>query len=130
MALRPADFILIIHVLFILGVVLPVPLILLGGLRRWAWVRNPWFRLAHLAMIGIVVAESLLHIPCPLTVWENSLRVQAGEAGSGDAFIEHWLHRFFFFQAPHWVFTAAYAAFGLLVLALLCAYPPKWRRVH
>lgn len=120
-----ADIILVVHALFILGVVVPVPLIVLGGWLGWPFVRHWWFRLAHLAMIGIVVAESFLNVRCPLTVWEQAARRQSGEAVSDEAFIAHWLHRLFFFDAPGWVFTATYAAFGLLVVALLLIYPPR-----
>ena len=37
-------------------------LVAVGGLRGWAWVRNPWFRLTHLAAI---VAVSLRGAPPP-----------------------------------------------------------------
>ena len=53
--------------------------ILAGIALRWAWVRNFWFRTIHLAMIAVVVAESLCGIVCPLTDWEDRLR----EAGGG-----------------------------------------------
>ena len=46
------------------------------GRRRvcWEWVRNWWFRVAHLVAILIVAAEAFLDIPCPLTEWEYRLR--------------------------------------------------------
>ena len=53
----------------------------MGVVLRWKWVRNPWFRAIHLIAIGIVVAESLAGIPCPLTVWERQLRKMAGQIG-------------------------------------------------
>jgi hypothetical protein len=119
-----------LHVLFILGVIIPVPLIVVGGLLKWRWVRSFWVRMAHLAMIGFVVAESFVGMRCPLTVWENALRAKAGQAGNGESFIAHWMHELFFYQAPPWVFTVAYATFGLLVAALLVIYPPKRARDH
>lgn len=131
-ALSPAlmaDAILVIHSLFILGVILPVPLIAIGGLRRWQWVRNPWLRAVHLGMIAFVAAESLLGFFCPLTVWENNLRQGAGESVYGDSFIAYWLHQAFFFDFPSWVFTLAYCLFGLLILALYILVPPgRFRR--
>jgi hypothetical protein len=56
--------------------------------------------------------EAMLGIKCPLTVWENNLRGQ-GDGG----FLEYWIHRLMFFEAPSWVFTAAYVLFAAVVAA-------------
>ena len=53
-----ADALLLIHVLFVAFVVFGLLLILIGKPLRWAWVRNPYFRVAHLAAIGVVVLQS------------------------------------------------------------------------
>ena len=52
--LLAADFLLFSHVLFVAFVVLGLALILVGRLVDWTWVRNPWFRFAHLIAIEIV----------------------------------------------------------------------------
>jgi hypothetical protein len=110
-----ADAILIVHALFVAFVVLGLVLILLGLWRGWPWVRNFWFRLAHLVAIGIVVLQAWAGVLCPLTVWENALRERAGEAAYAGSFIQHWLHRLLFWQAEPWVFTAVYTVFGVAV---------------
>ncbi|HEB86193.1 MAG TPA: DUF2784 family protein, partial [Gammaproteobacteria bacterium] len=51
--LLAADAILLLHVLFVTFVVMGLVLIFAGKVRAWAWVRNPWFRLTHLAAIGV-----------------------------------------------------------------------------
>ena len=79
-------------------------------------------------MIGIVVAEALAGIPCPLTVWERQLRQAAGQVAYAGDFIGYWTHRLLFFRAEPWVFTVIYAAFGLAVLAAFILAPPRWRR--
>ncbi|MNJ73465.1 hypothetical protein D3C77_702600 [compost metagenome] len=33
----------------------------------------------------------MLHLPCPLTEWENRLRAAAGDTGYPDSFVEHYL---------------------------------------
>ena len=81
-------------------------------LRGWRFVNGWWFRLAHLAAIAVVVAQAWLGVVCPLTTLESWLRVQAGEAAYETSFIEHWLTRILFYDAPAWVFTAAYTLFG------------------
>jgi hypothetical protein len=58
MQLLLADLILVTHTLFVAFVVLGLVVVLLGKYRRWRWVRNWRFRLAHLAAIGVVIAES------------------------------------------------------------------------
>lgn len=115
--LLAADALLFIHVLFVVFAVGGVVLVLIGGLRHWSWVRNPWFRIAHVIAIGIVVLQAWLGEICFLTKWEMSLRAQAGDAVYSGAFIAHWLGELLYFQAPMWVFTTAYSAFGALVLA-------------
>ena len=36
-------------------------------------IRNFWFRLVHVLMMGAVAAETYCGIPCPLTVWEKPI---------------------------------------------------------
>jgi len=122
-----ANLIALVHFAWVAFLVVGLLLILLGIAFRWRWVRNPWFRLVHLAMIAIVVGESLAGVPCPLTVWEHRLRVRAGQTSFDGDFIAHWVHRLMFFEAEPWVFTVVYLAFGLAVLATLIVAPPRWK---
>ncbi|WP_116366623.1 DUF2784 domain-containing protein [Parahaliea mediterranea] len=112
-----ADLVLLAHVLFVAFVVIGLVLVLLGGWRRWGWVRNPWFRLAHVAAIGFVVVQAWLGRLCPLTHLEVALRERAGDAVYSGAFIAHYLERALYVQAPQWVFAVVYSLFGLLVVA-------------
>jgi len=114
--LAAADGILFVHVLFAAFVVLGLLLILAGGAFSWSWVRNPWFRRAHLAAIAIVVLQSWFGRICPLTTWEMALRARAGDAVYTGSFIAHWLERLLYYEAPAWVFAVVYSAFGLLVV--------------
>ena len=111
-----ADLVLLIHVLFVGFVLFGLLLTLLGGLLRWQWVRNPWFRLAHLIGIAVVVLQSWLGIICPLTTLEMALRERGGDAVYAGSFIVHWLEQLLYYQAPWWVFVVCYSIFGLLVI--------------
>ncbi|MEK6736715.1 MAG: DUF2784 domain-containing protein, partial [Pseudomonadota bacterium] len=91
-----ADIILIIHFLYVLFVVGSLPVIWLGAWLKWRFVRNRWFRFLHLAAILLVVAESLLGVICPLTVWENALR----QSDTDSSFIQHWIHQIMFYTVP------------------------------
>lgn len=115
--LLAADLILFGHVLFTAFIVLGLALVLVGKLFSWEWVRNPWFRLVHIAGVGIVVLQSWLGAVCPLTTWEMSLREKAGEAVYSGAFVAHWLEVILYYRAPEWVFVVGYTVFGALVAA-------------
>jgi hypothetical protein len=123
-----ADLLLFIHLLFIVGVVLPVPLIILGKFLHWTWVRNFFFRTTHILMVASVVLPDLLGYPCPLTVWEQDLRIEAGEGSYQGDLIIYWLDRLVFPDLSFEAFTLIYAAFGLLILALYFMIPPRWPR--
>ena len=76
-----ADAILLFHAAYVAYVVLGLVAIVVGIALNWNWVRNFWFRITHLAAIGLVVTESLVGLECPLTVLENRLRQAAGQRG-------------------------------------------------
>ncbi len=120
-----ADLVVVVHATYVGFVVFGLLAILVGLLLGWRWIRNFWFRAIHLVMIGVVVAESLLGIVCPLTSWENELRKLGGGEPRPDGFIAYWAHELIFFQAPAWVFTVGYCLFGALVLATWSLAPPR-----
>lgn len=120
-----ADAVLVLHAAVVLFIVGGQVLVLAGGYLRWQWVRNLHFRLLHLAAIVYVVVTTWFGIDCILTTLEQGLRLQAGEAVSGEDFIAHWVGRVLFYHAPPWVFASAYSAFGLLVLWSWFAVRPR-----
>jgi hypothetical protein len=124
-----ADLIVVFHASYVAFVVLGLAVTLFGVALQWNWVRNFWFRMIHLLMIGIVVFESLAGIPCPLTVWEKQLRIRAGQVSYTGDFLGNWAHRLIFYRAEPWVFTLVYISFGLAVLAAFILAPPRlpWR---
>jgi uncharacterized protein DUF2784 len=115
-----ADLILVAHSLFVLFVVGGLAVVLAGA-RRWPWVRNRAFRITHLGAIAFVVAESLLGIACPLTVWEDALR----GGGETRGFVGRWLAWLLYYDVPEWTLTAAYCAFAAAVIWAWRAVPPR-----
>ena len=113
--LLAADAILLLHVLFVAFVVTGLVLILIGKVRAWFWGRNPWFRLAHLIAIGVVIVQSLVEAACPLTTLEMALRSRVGDVVYSESFISHWLQIILYYQAPAWVFVVCYTVFGAIV---------------
>jgi hypothetical protein len=120
-----ADVVLAAHFAIVVFVVGGLVLIVAGNFYGWRFVNGWWFRLAHLAAIAVVVAQAWLGVVCPLTTLESWLRVRAGEAAYEASFIEHWLTRLLFYDAPAWVFTAAYTLFGGAVVATWWRFPPQ-----
>jgi hypothetical protein len=122
-----ADAVLLLHLAVVLFVIGGLLVVLVGNRRGWAWVNRGLFRIAHLGAIAFVAAQAWLGQECPLTTLESALRLRAGEAGYAKGFIEDWVHRILFYEAPGWVFAALYSGFGLLVAAAWWRWPPRWR---
>lgn len=120
-----ADLVLVLHVGVVVFVVGGLLAVLAGNRLGWGWVNGWWFRVAHLVAIGFIVLQSWLGQLCPLTLLESWLRVQAGSSGYARSFIEDWLHRLLYYEAPFWVFVLAYTAFGALVLWAWWRYPAR-----
>lgn len=123
--LLAADAILLLHALFVVFVVIGMLLIFIGKVRAWSWVRNPWFRLIHLAAIAIVITLSWFGLLCPLTTIEMNLRLRAGDTVYPGSFIAHWLESILYYQVQPWVFVVSYTVFGVVVVAGWFWVPPR-----
>lgn len=128
-----ADLILVLHVSLVIFVIGGQTLVLHGWYVGWSWTRNSAFRLAHLAVVLFIVAETWLNFACPLTTLENWLRQNAGQAVYDDiGCLASWLQEFLFYSAPGWAFNVVYTVFALLVLVSFVLYPPHgnigWKR--
>ncbi len=115
--LLAADAVLLLHVFFVAFVVIGMLLVYIGKVRVWSWVRNPWFRLTHLAAITVVVIQSWFGLICPLTSIEMMLRSRAGDTVYSGSFISHWLESMLYYQLQPWVFVVCYMAFAAVVIA-------------
>ncbi len=120
-----ADLVLLVHAAVVAFVVTGLVLFLLGGLRGWRWVRNPWIRYTHLATIGVVVVQGWLGRLCPLTLWEHGLRRAAGQSPGERGFIEYWVGQLIYYDLPAWVFVLGYTVFAVLVVAAWWWLPPR-----
>ena len=121
-----ADIVVALHAAYVAIVIVGFAAILIGSTAQWQWVRNFYFRAAHLAMILLVCAEALAGASCPLTRLENALRLRGGEIGYTHDFVGYWVDWLIFYNAPSWVFTALHLTFGVLVLSTLWFVPVRW----
>ena len=121
-----ADVILLVHACIVFFVVLALPLIIVGGLRGWNWVRNPWFRWTHLLGISVVVLQAWLGKLCLLTAWEMHFRRLAADTTYQGSFIAHWIGTLLYYDAPLWVLGVLYTLFGAAVLFAWYWIRPQW----
>jgi len=113
-----ADALVVFHLAFIVFAVGGGLLVLA---RPWvAWLHVP----AALWATGIEFSGAL----CPLTPWEQALRVDAGQAGYAGSFIEHYLLPLIY---PAGLTPRVQIVLGAAVLALnVAVYAVAWRRAY
>ena len=120
-----ANMVMSLHFAIVFFVVGGLAVIIIGGLIGWHLTHSLWFRLTHLAVVAVVVAQAWLGAVCPLTTLEMWLRARAGESTYTGSFIKFWLHRVLYYDAPLWVFAIAYSGFAIIVLATWWCFPPE-----
>jgi hypothetical protein len=113
-----------IHFVVVLFVVSLPFLVLVGSRRDWAWVRNPWLRYSHLAILAYVLINALRGEWCFLTTWESRLRESAGQSVEQASFIGRLLHRIVFIDVDLVYINAATMIFSCFVLVSLIAVKP------
>lgn len=129
MSLFAADLVLVLHGLIVAFNVGALPVIWLGYFRKWHFVRQPFFRIAHLVLVGFVTAEAALGLICPLTLLENRLR-QGPDSGSvyQESFIGHWLGRLLYWDISPAALAMMYVVFfALVVWAFILVRPARLR---
>jgi hypothetical protein len=128
-----ADVLVTLHLAFVAFVVVGQLLIVVGAVCGWKWVRDFWFRAIHLLSIGVVAAEGLAGVECPLTGWERDLRGGNLFATEGSCWLGRVANGILFYQIdPSNVkyFQYGHIAFGVLVLLTFLLAPPRlpWRK--
>jgi len=103
-----ADALTIVHFAFI-------AFVLAGGFlvlrhRRWAWL--------HLPAVAWAAWTEFTATVCPLTPWENALRVAAGQAGYDGGFVEHYVVPIIY---PRGLTHEVQIVLGVVVVALNAA---------
>jgi hypothetical protein len=113
-----ADCLVFVHFAFVIFVVA-------GGLLV-LW--RPSLRWIHLPAAAWGALIEITGWICPLTPWEQALRVQAGQVGSSGGFIEHYILSLLY---PQGLTPAVQIALGLLVIGVNFAiYAFLWYRTR
>ena len=127
--LLAADLILLIHFVFVVFVVLGFIFIWIGYFTKQKFAKNAKFRICHILVMGIVLCESLIGMICPLTEWENYLRVRGGQDQVYEtSFMQEWIHKIMFFDFSELTFVIVYALFFVVILLTFWVIPPDLRK--
>lgn len=111
-----ADGLVLLHLLFIVFV-------LFGGLLALKWRSAMYW---HLPALCWGIAVEYLHLPCPLTDWENRLRRASGLAGYPGGFVEHYIWPIIY---PAGLTASTQVLLGTLVIVInVCVYLLVFRR--
>ena len=111
-------------VLFNLFWLIAVPVGAWLGLR---FVRNYWWRAAHIAVLILVAAQAVAGRLCFLTILQNNLQGRAGDI-TPPSLITRIVTRAIYWPLPDWAFAPLYVL-ALVWAALLWIYVPP-RRTH
>ncbi|HEX7380825.1 MAG TPA: DUF2784 domain-containing protein [Nevskiaceae bacterium] len=121
--------VLAVHFAIIVFNVAGLVLIPLGAWHRWRWVREFWWRLAHLLSLAVVAGQAVAGQACFLTIWQADL---SGQGGQVAPLIAGWIDRVIFWPLPLWVFAVIYVIVWIYVLALWWWVRPRrpFRTAH
>ncbi len=97
----------------------------LGAARGWSFVRNVWWRIAHLASLLVVAAQASAGRLCFLTIWQNELVAAAGGPPKTVPYIEQLVTRAVYWPLPMWAFIVMYLAVLFYAVALWWLVPPR-----
>ena len=121
-----ADCLLIAHFVFVSFVVLGFVVTWVGYFFKWRFIRNIYFRIAHMACMGIVALQAVVGTICPLTVWEDGLRRLSGAEGRYEgSFIQHWLHKVLYYDISLQTFAVIYTLFFFSIILTLFLIKPQ-----
>ena len=117
-----------IHISYFLFVAGGFVSIVLGAFRRWDWIRNPWFRAAHIAAVYVVIFEDIFHFACPLNTLEGHLRSNSGSVpvSAAGLVLDHLLYK----TIPGQVLDAMYWSLAVLLIILLFLVKPRLRKIR
>jgi hypothetical protein len=132
---RLADIVTLVHFSIAAFIVLGQLLILIGWPLRWEWVRNFWFRVAHLGTLTFIVVQTLCNFHCPLTMLEEYLRDGSlTNLQDSPAFVV-FCHRILFWPAYTFDYSESvdltgpaigFGTFLALVVLTWIMAPPRW----
>jgi polyferredoxin len=99
-------------------------LIPLGYYQKWEWVKNKYYRLIHLVLMGIIFIETILGFMCPLTILENFLRNDIEINNK----ITQIIHQIMYWDLPTYQFIILYLLSLLYLIFLWFFFKPDFKK--
>ena len=121
-----SDILVAVHLLWaafmVGGFVLGLAAIRFRRLRRLLILRT-----IHLAGIIFTASVPLWAGICPVTRWENLLRLRAGAEAIPRSFLAYYADRILYLDVPAWAITAGTALVAVGSVVLYFVFPP-WKK--
>jgi hypothetical protein len=121
-----ANLVAVVHIAYFLFIVGGMVAIVASLRRHIPWVRNPWFRVAHIVAIYIVLFEEITGFPCPLNILQWTLRGPADGVNESTSGVGGLLDYLLYHTISSLALDIMYWSFGALVLLMLWLVPPRW----
>ena len=119
-----SEIVLLFHFCIFLFMILSFFLIPLGYYQKWEWVKNRYYRLIHLVLMGIIFIETILGFMCPLTILENFLRNDKEINNK----ITQIIHQIMYWDLPSYQFIILYLLSLLYLIFLWCFFKPDFKK--
>ena len=100
-----ADLIMPLHLVLASCITAGLVFIPIGCKLEWNWTKNRKLRLTHIILIGLITAETIVGLTCPLTILEYSFR----NVNPPESFVSYWIEKVLYWNLPHQVFIAIYS---------------------
>ena len=102
-----AGALLLVHFSLAAFITIGFIIIPIGYQLGWNWIKNRNLRLLHLSLMGVITAETIVGLTCPLTVLENMFI----DVNYSSSFMSYWIA-----QTLYWDLTNQ----EFVILYLLC----------
>lgn len=122
-----ADAVGLLHLAIVVFNIAMVPIVALGGVFGWRFVRNPILRGTHLALLLVVSTEAVFGWTCPLTLVEDALRRAAGYPPGEGSFVGRLLEEWLYLDVEPELLTGLYVLGAALVLLEWVVVPVERR---
>jgi Protein of Unknown function (DUF2784) len=124
-ALGLAQIVLAVHIAAATFIVFGIIAIPVGARLGWSFVYALWWRLPHVAAMGIVAIQKLLGNSCFLSEWEFRLVDIAGRMPHPTPAFQAFGERLLYWNLPLWFFAWLYTMLFAFVVVLWFHVPPR-----
>ena len=100
----------------------------IGAWLGWRFVRNYWWRIAHLAALILVAAQAVAGRLCFLTIIQNYLQGRAGGEMGAPSLLTRIVTHAIYWPLPDWAFAPLYVLALVFAASLWIFVPPRRTR--